>query len=111
MGLRARVAARGYGPGPGVVPDHGAGRAESHPEIPDRVLPAVGPAEKPALDGTAGADGAARHPTPAERSADADRVPQSCGRTYRQQTLRVRPDSLRTVCGRLQGHSEKPITY
>ncbi len=38
--------------------DHGEDRPESRREIPDLVLSAVGPGEKPAADGEKGADGA-----------------------------------------------------
>ena len=49
-----------------------------------------------------GADGAARHANPAQRSADADRVPQPGGGAHRQQTVRVRPDSLMVTGQRLR---------
>src|SRR5215813_14920558 len=76
VGMRARAAARGPCQCAGIVPDHGEGRPENHRALPDLVLSAVGPAEKPAPDRAPGADRAARHTTPAERSADANRVPQ-----------------------------------
>src|SRR5262245_19504531 len=82
VGMRAHAAARGPCPCAGIVPDHGEGRPEGHREIPDLVLSAVGPAEKPAPDRAKGADRTACHPAPAKRSADADRVPQPCGRTH-----------------------------
>src|SRR5262245_15184551 len=43
----------------GVVPDYGEGRPESHREIPDLFVSAVGPREKPATDRAKGRDGAA----------------------------------------------------
>jgi hypothetical protein len=82
----------------GIVPDHGEGRRESHPEIPDLVLSGSGQAEEPAAERATGADGAARAASTAERSADAYGIHQSRGGAHRQQTVRVRHDSLSTMC-------------
>jgi hypothetical protein len=100
--------ARGLRPCAGIVPDHGEACSESLRDIPDLVLSAVGAAQKPASDRVTGADGAACHPTPAERSADADRVSQPRGGTHCQQTIRVQDDSLMPACGIRQHRRLRP---
>ena len=73
---------------------------ESYPEISRKTssLSGSGQTEEPATERATGADGTARGASTAERPTDADGVHQSRGGAHRQQTVRVRHDSLITTC-------------
>ena len=63
--LGALAAARWQCQRAGIVPDHGAGRPENHPALPDCFLLGLGTAKKLASDRGKDADGAARGGNPA----------------------------------------------